>query len=167
MQGYWIWVATKAGHQDSGIILINSLEISNKTPMATAGWCVLTLSLLALLSLSVNADDCSPNPCKNGGNCLDLPFGQIACFCPHGYVGKYCQYPKGRLRVLVKTGANPRDRDGTGLGTSDPYVKAVASDHLGNKKTRLTKTDYTMWAQNSTSGWTLEWTHGLAWLCRY
>ena len=111
--------------------------------MATTGWCVLTLSLLVLLSLSVSADDCSKyNPCKNGGTCSVDTFHTIFCLCTREYTGHNCQYAKGRLRVFVKTGANLRNRDGPGPGTSDPYVRVVAKDHLGHKRTKETKTIY-------------------------
>ena len=111
--------------------------------MATAGWCVLTLSLLALFSLSVNAEDCSNyNPCKNGGTCFVNTLHTVFCLCTREYTGNNCQYAKGRLRVFVKTGANLKNRDRAGSGISDPYVRVVATDRLGHKRTKETKTIY-------------------------
>lgn len=37
-----------------------------------------------------NDDDCSPNPCKNGGSCTDL-VGGYSCSCPAGYSGITCE----------------------------------------------------------------------------
>ncbi|XP_062611525.1 uncharacterized protein LOC134273339 [Saccostrea cucullata] len=34
---------------------------------------------------------CSPNPCKNGGNC-NSQFNDFTCSCPFGYTGKLCQH---------------------------------------------------------------------------
>lgn len=100
-------------------------------------WQALVLSLLALLV--ANAQACK---CKNGGTCYDWPSGTTRCNCPRGYIGKYCEQPRGLLRVKVKTGANLRDRDGPAHGKSDPYVEIVATDHVGNKKKLRTRTDH-------------------------
>lgn len=35
-------------------------------------------------------DDCVPNPCKNGSQCLDLP-NDYSCICTAGYEGKICE----------------------------------------------------------------------------
>lgn len=36
-----------------------------------------------------NIDDCSNNPCANGGLCIDL-IGNFKCQCPRGYYGPRC-----------------------------------------------------------------------------
>ncbi|XP_041475891.1 uncharacterized protein LOC121424322 isoform X2 [Lytechinus variegatus] len=35
-------------------------------------------------------NECSSNPCDNGGTCTDL-LGGFQCFCPDGFKGEYCQ----------------------------------------------------------------------------
>jgi hypothetical protein len=37
-----------------------------------------------------NIDDCSPNPCQNGGSCTD-GVNTFTCSCPAGYTGTRCQ----------------------------------------------------------------------------
>ena len=35
-------------------------------------------------------DDCDPNPCVNGGSCVDEVNG-YRCICRDGYIGDRCQ----------------------------------------------------------------------------
>lgn len=39
----------------------------------------------------VNVDDCDPNPCANGGQCID-EVNDFICDCEQGFVGKKCQH---------------------------------------------------------------------------
>ncbi|XP_072035205.1 uncharacterized protein [Amphiura filiformis] len=43
-----------------------------------------------------NIDDCQPNPCQNGGNCVDLVEG-YRCACQNGYLGKNCEDGKNAV----------------------------------------------------------------------
>ncbi|XP_035665849.1 uncharacterized protein LOC118409092 [Branchiostoma floridae] len=45
---------------------------------------------LAGASCQINLDDCSPNPCQNGGLCQDL-VGDFVCHCLPSYQGKTCE----------------------------------------------------------------------------
>ncbi|KAI8501455.1 hypothetical protein Bbelb_207260 [Branchiostoma belcheri] len=45
---------------------------------------------LAGASCQINLDDCSPNPCQNGGLCQDL-VGDYVCHCLPSYHGKTCE----------------------------------------------------------------------------
>ncbi|XP_078676183.1 uncharacterized protein LOC144913379 isoform X4 [Branchiostoma floridae x Branchiostoma belcheri] len=45
---------------------------------------------LASASCQINLDDCSPNPCQNGGLCQDL-VGDFVCHCLPSYHGKTCE----------------------------------------------------------------------------
>lgn len=38
----------------------------------------------------LNVDDCSPNPCQNGGTCHDL-INSFSCSCPSGTLGIICE----------------------------------------------------------------------------
>ena len=37
----------------------------------------------------VDIDDCSPNPCQNGGSCID-EVDSYKCECVEGYFGENC-----------------------------------------------------------------------------
>ncbi|XP_078658658.1 uncharacterized protein LOC144904005 [Branchiostoma floridae x Branchiostoma belcheri] len=45
---------------------------------------------MAGASCQINLDDCSPNPCQNGGLCQDL-VGDFVCHCLPSYHGKTCE----------------------------------------------------------------------------
>ena len=34
---------------------------------------------------------CSNNPCRNGGNCVDIDENNYSCVCPQGYSGPNCE----------------------------------------------------------------------------
>jgi len=42
------------------------------------------------MNCAVNIDDCSNNPCKNGGTCMD-GVNNFTCRCPSGFKGDTCQ----------------------------------------------------------------------------
>ncbi|KAM8921492.1 brevican core protein [Pelodytes ibericus] len=45
----------------------------------------------AIHGASINlSDDCFPNPCENGGTCLEEEDGDFHCLCLPGYIGKIC-----------------------------------------------------------------------------
>ncbi|KAM4663322.1 brevican core protein isoform 1-T2 [Discoglossus pictus] len=45
----------------------------------------------AILGASVNLSDaCFPNPCENGGTCMEEDHGDVTCLCLPGYFGKLC-----------------------------------------------------------------------------
>ena len=39
---------------------------------------------------SVDVDECTTTPCKNGAACINLP-GSYRCDCNSGYTGKHCE----------------------------------------------------------------------------
>lgn len=41
------------------------------------------------LEFQTNVDDCSPEPCQNGGTCMDR-VDDFGCVCPTGFYTKTC-----------------------------------------------------------------------------
>ena len=85
----------------------------------------------------LDINECSPNPCKNGGTCQDT-ICSYSCTCPNGYTGTNCQYQTTYLKVYARYGRNLPDKDGWFAGDSDPYMKVTAYDQYGNTVTRTT-----------------------------
>src|SRR5690606_7720839 len=49
-----------------------------------------------------NIDDCSPNPCLNGGTCKD-GVNAFTCQCPSGFTGDRCEFEIcGSLTIRTK-----------------------------------------------------------------
>ena len=44
-------------------------------------------------SFVVNGNECDPNPCQNGGTCINECSNSQQCSCPLGYNGTYCEHP--------------------------------------------------------------------------
>ena len=88
-------------------------------------------------NLILDGNECSPNPCKNGGTCQDK-ISSYSCTCLNGYTGTNCQYQTTYLKVYARYGRNLPDRDGWFAGDSDPYMKVTAYDQYGNAVTRRT-----------------------------
>jgi hypothetical protein len=69
----------------------------------------------------VNIDDCSPNPCVNGGTCAD-GIDDFTCTCVGGYTGPTCstEPPRGSCLQILEAGESTGDGnytidvDGTG-----------------------------------------------------
>ena len=61
----------------------------------------LKLQVLIYSNLQCNLDDiddpCDPNPCNNGGTCMNNN-GQAMCDCPPGRTGSTC----GKYWILIK-----------------------------------------------------------------
>lgn len=83
------------------------------------------------LYLTPDGDDCSPNPCQNGGTCSDL-ISAYSCACPSGYSGDRCQYYTNQLWIFARYGRSLLDADGFLSGASDVYMEFIATDADGN-----------------------------------
>ena len=83
-------------------------------------------------------DECSPNPCQNGGTCYPGCFN-YTCYCTRSYTGDRCQYRRGNLKIYARYGVDLQDRDTIG-GDSDPYIKVTSYDHNGNSDEETTNT---------------------------
>ena len=89
-------------------------------------------------NLIKDGDECSPNPCKNGGTCRDK-ISSYSCTCLNGYTGTNCQYQTTYLKVYARYGRNLPDKDGWFAGDSDPYMRVTAYDQNGKSVTRNTR----------------------------
>ena len=53
------------------------------------------LIILIILLVGCRPDtiqcDNNPNPCQNGGECLEGPWTSFSCDCPEGFCGDYCE----------------------------------------------------------------------------
>ena len=83
---------------------------------------------------------CDPNPCRNGGTCIDM-CSRYICSCTSSYTGDQCQYRQGRLTFYARYGCNLPDKDGWFAGDSDPYMRFVAYDVYGKSYENRTSTD--------------------------
>ncbi len=59
--------------------------------------------LISSLRYLSDIDDCSPDPCLNGGTCSDLVDG-YSCACAAGYTGTNCE--TSRFSKLRKDSQN-------------------------------------------------------------
>ena len=50
--------------------------------------------------LNSDIDDCSGQPCQNGGNCTD-EVNDFQCDCVAGYTGKNCSIGEENLSLLL------------------------------------------------------------------
>ena len=82
--------------------------------------------------------ECSPNPCRNGGTCIER-IAAFTCRCRSGYGGKRCEFRRRSLQVFARLGRNLPDKDGFLKGKSDPYVRFTARDSDGNNVVRSTR----------------------------
>ncbi len=46
-----------------------------------------------LVVVNSDNDDCTPNPCQNGGACQD-EANAYTCFCQTGFIGTICETSK-------------------------------------------------------------------------
>ena len=89
------------------------------------------------LSYRGDNSECDPNPCQNGGTCID----RCSCSCTSSYTGHQCQYRQGRLKFYARYGRNLPDEDKWLAGDSDPYMKFVAYDVYNKSYEKRTSTD--------------------------
>ena len=88
-------------------------------------------------SLTLDKNECVPNPCQHGASCTD-GCSDYTCSCKHGFIGKACQFFAGILNITARYGRNlsvgrARQND------VDPFVEFIAIDVLGYSERRLTR----------------------------
>ncbi|XP_077322769.1 protein delta homolog 1 isoform X2 [Lithobates pipiens] len=72
----------------------------------------------------IDKDDCSPNPCVNGGNCTDIGPG-FRCHCPAGFGGHSCS------ELLSWCNSNPCSNGGTCYEKLDGFQCSCPSEYSG------------------------------------
>ena len=112
----------------------------------------------------VLSNECSSDPCKNGGTCINGCTG-YTCYCRHPFSGPNCEHLSGNFWVYARYGRNLTDKDGVptkdGVGNnSDPYLEIIAIDAYGNSVRKRTSIkgsdlspDWNEWVDFGTRGW--------------
>ena len=85
-----------------------------------------------------DGNECSGNPCRNGGTCRD-GCASYTCLCTTRYTGTNCEHMTGNLRFFARYGRNLPDEDGW-WNNSDPYMEFIAIDVHGNTVRMTTST---------------------------
>ena len=106
----------------------------------------------------IDGNECSTNPCQNGGTCVD-GCSSYTCQCVPNYSGTHCEHLYGDLRFKARYARNLQDRDGW-LNYSDPYMEIIAEDADGNtvkKRTRYIQgnanPDWNQWLYFGNRAW--------------
>ena len=60
----------------------------------------LSAMLFYIYIITVDMNDCSPNPCQNGGTCTDKVAG-FNCECTAGYNGDNCKNSKFTYKGII------------------------------------------------------------------
>ena len=109
-------------------------------------------------NLVLDGNECSTNPCQNGGTCVD-GCASYTCRCRSPYSGTNCEQFSGNLRIYARYGRNLPDEDGW-WNDSDPYLEVIAYDANGNsvRKTSSYKggdqsPDWNEWLHFGTRAW--------------
>ena len=73
----------------------------------------------------IDGNECSPNPCLNGGTCFD-EFSSYRCTCTSDYIGSDCETRlyRGILKVTVRSASNLQSNGGKSIPS--PYVQIMA-----------------------------------------
>ena len=106
----------------------------------------------------LDGNECNPNPCLNGGTCVD-GISSYTCRCRPSYSGTNCGWLSGNFRVYARYGRNLQDKDGW-WNNSDPYLEVIAYDANGNSLRKRTSTksgdqspDWNEWLNFGTRAW--------------
>ena len=109
-------------------------------------------------SFVIDGDECAPNPCRNGGTCVD-ECASYTCLCRRSYVGTNCEHLSGNLRVKARYGRNLPDED-PWWNDSDPYLQVIAIDADDNRVIKRStyawgdqSPDWNQWLEFGTRTW--------------
>ena len=85
----------------------------------------------------VDGDECSTNPCQNGGTCVDR-CSSYSCQCAPNYSGINCEHLYGDLRFEARYARDLRSSDGW-WSDSDSYMEIKAENADGITFTKRTE----------------------------
>ncbi|XP_077976321.1 uncharacterized protein LOC120341373 isoform X2 [Styela clava] len=68
---------------------------------------------------------CAEDPCKNGGDCIDVEEGEIYCFCADGFTGTYCEIN------IDECASSPCENGGTCIDGVDEFSCECPQGFLG------------------------------------
>ena len=109
-------------------------------------------------SLVLDGNECSSNPCRNGGTCVD-GCASYTCRCRPSYSGTNCEELSGNLRIYARYGRNLPDED-PWWNDSDPYLEVIAYDANGNSLRKRSSykggdqsPDWNEWLHFGTRAW--------------
>ncbi|MFE8596283.1 LamG-like jellyroll fold domain-containing protein [Archangium violaceum] len=80
-------------------------------------WYQAALAGSDMFTLTCEPNDCSPNPCQNGGTCVD-GVNSYTCQCPSGWTGTNCETPTAPEPTL---GCHDDPTNSGNTGTDDLY----------------------------------------------
>lgn len=49
----------------------------------------------------IDVNECETNPCKNGGECVDL-INRFRCICPVGFAGDLCEVSRNITNIKIR-----------------------------------------------------------------
>ena len=106
----------------------------------------------------IDGNECSSNPCQNGGTCVD-GCASYTCLCRPHYRGTNCGFRYANLRIFARYGRDLPDRDPV-RNLSDPYMEVIAFDEAGNSYRKRTREksgdqnpDWYEWLDFGASSW--------------
>ena len=117
--------------KERACVLQSNFNINQRHNSFNDGYLIYSFNVL----LDIN--DCSPNPCQNGGTCND-GCRTYSCSCTPRSRGSNCEHLFGDLTFHSLRGVNLPNLD-TWWGTSDPYMRIIAYDESDIGLTRETE----------------------------
>ena len=91
--GRWKYIDVSVWDSDGGgdELLMPVMNFNTGTGKCSITHCNGDSTLYFDIELTPDGNECSPNPCLNGGTCTDRACG-FRCTCPGEYYGTYCEY---------------------------------------------------------------------------
>ncbi|KAK2718918.1 hypothetical protein QYM36_006062, partial [Artemia franciscana] len=105
MQGFFIYAIEKSKLASSSPMPICHLtgNPSKRTSIAPFRHQVNSLSVRILqIEQTLQTNDCSSNPCRNGGTCIDN-YGRYQCLCPMAWEGENCETDVNECSIFAGT----------------------------------------------------------------
>lgn len=75
----------------------------SKSPLSQQlcyNWWEIGVIFMNIIFFFIDRNECSPNPCRNGGFCIDL-VADFVCECVNHWKGKTCTLSKSLYRILI------------------------------------------------------------------